>query len=64
MKEKFQKLYQVALSYLKSLNWIMLIGLAVFCIVLAIINNICVSDDKSVEWIGTQDVMEKPADIL
>lgn len=64
MKEKFQKLYQVALSYLKSLNWIMLIGLAVFCIVLAIINNIRVSDDKSVEWIGTQDVMEKPADIL
>ncbi|MCF0225556.1 MAG: hypothetical protein HUK20_14915 [Fibrobacter sp.] len=50
--------------YLKSLNWIVLVGIAVFSIILAIINNVRVSDDKSVEWIGTQDVLEKPAEVL
>ena len=64
MKEKFQKLFQASLAYLKSINWIVLLGIAAFCIILAIGNNIRVSDDKSVEWIGSQDVMEKPADIL
>lgn len=64
MKEKLQKIYKARLDYLKSLNWIVLLGLAAFCIILAIINNIRVSDDKSVEWIGSQDVMEKPADVL
>ena len=64
MKELVQKIYKYTLDYLKSLNWIVLLGIAVFCIVLAIVNNIRVSDDKSVDWIGTQDVMEKPADIL
>ncbi len=64
MKEKLQKIYKASLDYLKSLNWIVLLGLAAFCIILAIINNIRVSDDKSVEWIGSQDVMEKPADVL
>ena len=52
------------LRYLKSLNWIVLLGIAAFCIVLAIVNNIRLDENKSVEWIGTQDVMEKPADIL
>ena len=64
MKEKFQKFFQASLAYLKSINWIVLLGIAAFCIILAIVNNIRVSDDKSVEWIGSQDVMEKPADIL
>ena len=64
MKEKIQKIYQDALVYLKSLNWIVLLGIAAFCIVLAIINNIRVDDAKSVDWIGTQDVLEKPADVL
>lgn len=64
MKEKLQKIYKASLDYLKSLNWIVLLGLAAFCIILAIINNIRVSDDKSVEWIGSQDVLEKPADVL
>ena len=50
--------------YLKSLNWIVLVGIAVFSIILAIINNVRVSYDKSVEWIGTQDVLEKPAEVL
>lgn len=51
-------------NYLKSLNWIVLIGIAVFCIALAIINNIRVDDTKSVDWIGSQDVLAKPAEIL
>ena len=53
-----------AISYAKKLNWLVLIGIALFCIALAIINNIRVGEGKSVEWIGTQDVMEEPADIL
>lgn len=64
MKEKIQKIYQDVLVYLKSLNWIILLGIAAFSIALAIINNIRVDDAKSVDWIGTQDVLEKPADIL
>ncbi|MBQ1823783.1 MAG: hypothetical protein II121_01385 [Fibrobacter sp.] len=64
MKKFFQKSLQISLAYLKTLNWYVLLGIAVFCIILAIVNNIRVSDEKSVDWIGTQDVMEKPADIL
>jgi len=64
MKEKIQKIYQDALVYLKSLNWIVLLGIAAFSIALAIINNIRVDNAKSVDWIGTQDVLEKPADVL
>ena len=64
MKKRIQKIYQDALVYLKSLNWIVLLGIAAFSIALAIINNIRVDDAKSVDWIGTQDVLEKPADIL
>ena len=64
MKEKIQKIYQDVLVYLKSLNWIVLLGIAAFSIALAIINNIRVDDAKSVDWIGTQDVLEKPADVL
>lgn len=57
------------IKYLKSLNWIVLLGIAAFCIALAAINNIRLGDPqeenaKSVEWIGTQDVMEKPAEVL
>lgn len=57
------------LKYMKSLNWIVLLGIAAFCIALAAINNIRLGDPteenaKSVEWIGTQDVMEKPAEVL
>lgn len=51
-------------NYLKSLNWIVLLGIAAFCVILAIVNNISVEDSKSVEWIGSQEILEKPADIL
>ena len=64
MKERIQKIYQDVLVYLKSLNWIVLLCIAAFSIALAIINNIRVDDAKSVDWIGTQDVLEKPADVL
>jgi hypothetical protein len=64
MKEKIEQLPNQFFAYLKTLNWPVLLGIALFCIILAIINNVRVSDDKSVDWIGTQDVMEKPADIL
>lgn len=53
-----------AKSYAKKLNWAVLLGIAAFSILLAIANNLRVDKDKSVEWFGTQDVMEKPADVL
>ena len=53
MKEKI-------LNYIKSFNWKFLFIFAAACILLAIINNIRVDDSKSVEWIGSQEVLEKP----
>ena len=64
MKERIEKILGLVIGYLKSLNWVVLLSIALFCIILAIVNNIRVGEGKSVEWIGTQDVMEKPADIL
>lgn len=64
MKERIEKILKLVLGYLKSLNWVVLLGIAVFCIILAVVNNIRVGEGKSVEWIGSQDVMEKPADVL
>ena len=64
MKEFIQKIKKDALAYLKSLNWIVLLGIAAFSIALAIINNIRVEDSKSVDWIGSQEILEKPAEIL
>ena len=64
MKQILIKILDALKGYLKSLNWIVLLGLAAFCIALAIINNIRVEDSKSVDWIGSQEILEKPADIL
>ena len=64
MKERIEKIPGLVIGYLKSLNWVVLLGIALFCIILAIVNNIRVGEGKSVEWIGSQDGMEKPADIL
>jgi hypothetical protein len=47
-------------DFLKKLNFKFLIGLGLFCILAAIGNNLRVSEDKSVEWIGGQEVLEKP----
>jgi hypothetical protein len=64
MSIKENKIFLFYKNYLKSLNWIVLLGIALFCIALAIVNNIRVDDAKSVTWIGSQDILEKPADIL
>lgn len=64
MSIKENKIFLFCINYLKSLNWIVLLGIALFCIALAIVNNIRVDDAKSVTWIGSQDILEKPADIL
>lgn len=47
-------------KFIKSLNWKMLVVLGAFCIILAILNNIFVDESKSVEWIGSQPVLEVP----
>mgnify|MGYP007056010210 FL=1 len=47
-------------DYIKTLNWKMLLILGVFCIVLAVLNNIFVDESRSVEWIGSQPVLEVP----
>jgi len=47
-------------NFLKSLNLKFLIGLGLFCILAAIVNNLRAPEDKSVEWIGGQTVLEKP----
>ena len=64
MSIKENKIFLFCINYLKSLNWIVLLGIALFCIALAIVNNIRVDDAKSVTWIGSQDILEKPTDIL
>lgn len=64
MKDLLKKLIAFSKSYLKSLNWIILLGIAAFCIALAIINNIRVEDSKSVEWIGSQEILAKPDEVL
>ncbi|WP_298768883.1 hypothetical protein [uncultured Fibrobacter sp.] len=64
MKNIFDKFLKFSVNYLKSLNWIILLGIAAFCIALAVINNIRVDDAKSVEWIGSQEILEKPGEVL
>ena len=64
MKQILTKIADALKGYLKSLNWIVLLGLAAFSIALAIINNIRVDDAKSVEWIGSQEILEKPGEVL
>ncbi|GEM_PF-836395 len=51
-------------KYLKGLNWKVLLGIAAFSILCAIVNNLRAPEDKSVEWWGSQDIMEKPEDVL
>lgn len=47
-------------AYLKSLNWKFLLILGFACFLLAIVNNLRVDSADSVEWIGSQPIMEKP----
>ncbi|MEE0875884.1 MAG: hypothetical protein UIH18_01180 [Fibrobacteraceae bacterium] len=55
---------QHIIKYIKTLNWKFLIGFGVFCLLCAIANNLRVSDDKSIEWIGSQEILQKPEDVL
>ena len=64
MKSIALKVFAYLKSYLKSLNWIVLLGIAAFCIALAVINNIRVEDSKSVDWIGSQEILAKPDEVL
>ena len=64
MENFIQKIKGFTLTYLKSLNWVFIVALTLFCIALAVVNNIRVDDAKSVDWIGSQEILEKPADIL
>ncbi|MCK9183218.1 MAG: hypothetical protein M0P13_10140 [Fibrobacteraceae bacterium] len=50
------------LEYIKSLHWKFLFIAAAFCIGLAIVNNLRVTEEKSVAWLGTQDVLTKPGE--
>ncbi|MBO5422484.1 MAG: hypothetical protein J6A06_01655 [Fibrobacteraceae bacterium] len=54
----------ILLKFLKELNWKFLLGLGIFCLLCAIANNLRVSDEKSVDWIGSQEILEKPEDVL
>ena len=64
MKPIALKVLDYLKTYLKSLNWIVLLGIAAFCIALAVINNIRVEDSKSVDWIGSQEILAKPDEVL
>ena len=64
MKSIALKIFDYLKNYLKSLNWIVLLGIAAFCIALAVINNIRVEDSKSVDWIGSQEILAKPDEVL
>ena len=54
----------ILLKFLNELNWKFLLGLGIFCLLCAIANNLRVSDEKSVDWIGSQEILEKPEDVL
>ena len=54
MSIKENKIFLFCKNYLKSLNWIVLLGIALFCIALAIVNNIRVDDAKSVTWMPSR----------
>ena len=64
MKNFALKIFDFLKGYMKSLNWIVLLGIAAFCIALAVINNIRVEDSKSVDWIGSQEILAKPDEVL
>jgi len=46
--------------WIKELNLKFIFGLGLFCILAAVANNLRAPEDKSVEWIGGQEVLEKP----
>jgi hypothetical protein len=47
-------------NFIKSISFKFIIGLGLFCILAAIANNMRAPEGKSVEWIGGQEILEKP----
>jgi alanine racemase len=47
-------------NFLKSLNVRFIVGFGLLCVLAAIANNLLTPQGKSVEWIGGQEVLEKP----
>jgi hypothetical protein len=47
-------------KFMKRFSLKFIIGLGVFCVLAAVVNNLRVPEGKSVEWIGGQKVLEKP----
>ncbi|MCL2282817.1 MAG: hypothetical protein FWC26_05820 [Fibromonadales bacterium] len=45
---------------MEKLNLKFLVGLGLFCLLAAIVNNLRAPEGKSVEWIGGQKVLERP----
>ena len=58
-----KKIVNFSVDYLKSLNWKFLILLSAFCLLLAVLNNFFFAGEKSVEWVGSQQILEKPEDL-
>ncbi|GHV11914.1 hypothetical protein AGMMS49938_03470 [Fibrobacterales bacterium] len=48
------------LNFLKTLSIRYLVVLGALCVVAAVVNNLRVPQEKQVEWIGGQEVLEKP----
>ena len=65
MKSIALKVFDYLKNYLKSLNWIVLLGIAAFCIALAVINNIRVEDSINVSTIFSRFARkEEPVEVL
>jgi hypothetical protein len=60
MRKITMQKFSIIVEYVKKLNLKFLIGLGLFCIFAAIVNNLCAPEGKSVEWLGGQKVLEKP----
>ncbi|MCL2102254.1 MAG: hypothetical protein FWH22_11145 [Fibromonadales bacterium] len=50
----------VFIDHVKRLNFKFLIGLGAFCVLVAAVNNIRAPKEKSVEWIGGQEILKGP----
>ncbi|MDR3000822.1 MAG: hypothetical protein LBU89_06110 [Fibromonadaceae bacterium] len=52
--------FSIFVEHVKKLNFKFLLGLGAFCILAAIVNNIRAPEEKSVEWIGGQEILKGP----
>ena len=60
IEEAANKLNSFVSANVAQIKRLQVVNFVVFCVVLAILNNIFVDDSKSVEWIGSQPVLEVP----